>query len=79
MSETNPDKSQRSAWIITIAAALALYVLSIGPVAGLLHNGTIPKSAEKPLSVIYAPLLLLKTTEPGDAYLKWWVKALRQP
>jgi hypothetical protein len=81
---TEPDKtSPATAWTISIVAALVLYVLSIGPVVGLLENGTIPQSAESSLEKLYTPVLLLAHLPGGGTllgnYFEWWIRKLQKP
>lgn len=74
-----PDpKSRTMSWTLGVIAALLLYVLSIGPVAGwLLANGT--PSPPTWYAILYAPHgWAYDHNRPVqrllDEYMDWWIK-----
>jgi hypothetical protein len=81
--EQHGSTSHATAWFISVLAAMVLYVLSIGPVVGLLENGTIPRAAERQLEWFYTPVLMLADipdmAPPLEIYLTWWIEALAKP
>jgi hypothetical protein len=82
MSDESANKSNAGGWITGVVAALVLYVLSFGPVAGLYMNSRIPESAVLALAIIYMPLSFLEKTPlkvPMEGYLRWWEVLLAKP
>jgi hypothetical protein len=70
-------------WTVTAVAAAAVYVLSIGPVVGLVANGTIPKSEIPMLENLYWPVVQLSripaTSTLYRSYVDWWMETLEKP
>jgi hypothetical protein len=81
------QKSSRRArvvqWLLRLMALPAFYVLSMGPVAGLLENGTIPRKHYGWLRDVYAPLVVLSYSNTSNtlssAYVRWWIHVLEKP
>ena len=70
-------------WTAGVLTALLLYVLSYGPVWGLIYQGTIPEPVPKWLIDFYQPVLWLRNNTPLkdslDLYTSWWVRILAKP
>ena len=83
MDEEASHHSHALRWTLGVLTALLLYVLSIGPVAGLGMRGTIPKSATQWLFVFYMPVAWLHEftplQKPLDLYTDWWIHILKKP
>jgi hypothetical protein len=74
--------SHAAAWALSALAALVIYVLSIGPVAGLMEREAIPDGFASVLEKLYWPLSMVEGTpleEPLLTYIEWWVVALKKP
>jgi len=52
------ERKKSGAWALWLAVLLAVYPLSIGPVAFIGGTGYVPKSIESGLTLAYAPLWL---------------------
>jgi hypothetical protein len=70
-------------WLLRLLAVPVLYVLSMGPVAGLIENGTIPRKHFGWLCDFYAPLQVLSYSNTSNilssAYVNWWIFMLERP
>ena len=78
-SHDRPTKKQRVVMsIICFFVFLAVYVLSVGPMAGL-HEVFEFRQFQGALEVIYAPLIALieADVEPIASLLKWYVGLFR--
>lgn len=79
MTEANQPNERRIGWSAVGYAviAIALYVLSIEPVAMMLEKGILPQSLEPALVFFYSPVLrLLDNTAFGDLmekYVDLWI------
>jgi hypothetical protein len=76
------DAGSHAAWTLFLAAALVLYVLSIGPVAALARQKTIPAEFVPGLEKLYFPIVMLEDTPLGESlmtYITWWDKVLEKP
>jgi hypothetical protein len=73
--------SQAGTWIASIVGGMVLYVLSAGPVSGLMAHDRIPQELEDPVIVFYYPVIWLAMTPPLDkplaAYGDWWAEVMR--
>ncbi|NBR85075.1 MAG: hypothetical protein EBT61_06140 [Verrucomicrobia bacterium] len=82
MSDTPPDRKEagdapegpRNPWVTYLVWAIlvpVLYVLSIGPVVGLIARDYLPEE----VAYIYLPLEILPESlyEPIRPYLEWWL------
>ena len=83
ITEKPPVRSRAKMWILCAIALPVLYVLSAGPVVGMLTNDTIPKAQQEWVQKVYQPVTWLshslKLDGPFEAYLLWWAKVLDKP
>jgi hypothetical protein len=83
MKRKSPQGSRGKRWLLRLMAVPALYVLSMGPVAGLIENGTIPRQHFDWLRKFYAPLEFLSYSNTSNilssAYVNWWIFLLEKP
>lgn len=77
-----PVRSRAKFWIFCLIALPVLYVLSAGPVVGMLTNDTIPKGQQDWVQKVYQPVTWLSHSLKVDAqfeqYLLWWSKVLEK-
>jgi hypothetical protein len=82
MSAERSDKSHAMAWTLSILSALVLYVLSIGPVDGLITNSANPRQADGWFPLFYRPIFWLTDNTPLEKveieYRAWWWKATKR-
>jgi len=82
--DEKPTKRERggAAVVMVLVALLAIlpmfYVLSIGPVAGMLDAGWIPRRCEPTLEVAYSPVIWTANNVPAvesvfTSYMLFWV------
>jgi hypothetical protein len=65
-----PKKKNWIGWIVTPIVALAIYLLSVGPVVVLMDKKVIPKQVE----IIYEPLIRLCVEfPPAERITKWYL------
>ena len=80
MSEEPARKSHAMTWTLWIVAMPLLYVLSYGPLCGMVNNGTISDSSMDWMGNFYRPAAKLywesPLSEPFMAYADWWIRAL---
>ena len=83
MNEEASHKSHAMRWTAGVLTALLLYVLSYGPVWGLIYQGTIPEPVPKWLIDFYQPVRWLRDNtplkKPLTHYLQWWKDILKKP
>ncbi len=83
MSEARIRKSHVMTWTSSALAILMLYVLSWGPVAGMLNNKIITYPLPQWADVLYQPLFAALQIDAFDdamgVWTKWWTNVLKKP
>jgi hypothetical protein len=82
MIEAPAPKSYVMTWVLSILGVLVFYVLSWGPVAGMLNNKIItypmPRWATALYQPLFAALQLDAFQEPMEVWCQWWTAALKK-
>ena len=83
MDEEASHKSHAMRWTLGVLTALVLYVLSWGPVWGLVGRGTITYPVALWLDAFYRPVGWLHDNtplqKPLHRYRCWWGQILAKP
>lgn len=83
ITEKPPVRSRAKFWILCLIGLPVLYVLSSGPVVGMMTSGKPPKAQQDFVQKVYQPVTWLsqslKMEETFEAYLLWWAKVLDRP
>ena len=83
MDEEASHQSHALRWTLGVLTALLLYVLSFGPIGGLVQRGTISIRVAKRLTTFYQPLVWLHANtplqKPLELYTSWWIDILAKP
>ncbi len=58
---------------VSIPCVLAVYVLSIGPMAKLDDLGFLGESANRTVSALYSPLAWFSTVPAAEKLLNWYI------